>query len=116
MNALWSGHPATARDVAKRLPRDINWAYTTIKTLLARLVEKRAVSEHKRGNTSIYEPLVSKGAARRSALRALANQAFDGAFGPMMHFLVEQEKLSPRQRRELTKLLRAAKKKKGEKK
>jgi hypothetical protein len=34
----------------------------------------------------------------------------------MVHFLVEQEKLSPRQRRELTKLLPAAKKKKGQKK
>ena len=114
MNGLWAGHPATARDVAKRLPREINWAYTTIKTMLGRLVEKRAVGERKRGNTSIYEPLVSRGTARRSALRALANQAFDGAFGPMMHFLVEQGKLSAKQRRELAKLLQANKAKKGE--
>ncbi|MHC4645051.1 MAG: BlaI/MecI/CopY family transcriptional regulator [Planctomycetota bacterium] len=105
MKVLWSMHPATARDIAKGLPADVNWAYTTIKTLLSRLVEKRAASERKEGNTSVYEPLVSRRKAQQSALAALANQAFDGAFGPLMHFLLEEEKLTSKQRRELMKAL-----------
>jgi BlaI family penicillinase repressor len=116
MNALWQGHPARARDVAGRLPADVSWAYTTIKTLLTRLVEKKAVSERKQGNISVYEPLVSRQNARRSALRALANQAFDGAFGPLMHFLLEQEKLTAKQRKELIKILENNRKAKGERK
>ena len=60
MNALWQGHPATAREVADRLPEDVRWAYTTIKTMLSRLVTKQAVSERKQGNASIYEPLVTR--------------------------------------------------------
>ncbi|MHC4575059.1 MAG: BlaI/MecI/CopY family transcriptional regulator [Planctomycetota bacterium] len=116
MNALWEGHPARARDIADRLPADVSWAYTTIKTMLSRLVEKKAVRERKRGNASVYEPVVSRHNARRSALRALANQAFDGAFGPLMHFLLEEERLTGKQRRELIKILENSRRAKGERK
>ncbi|MGA2915184.1 MAG: BlaI/MecI/CopY family transcriptional regulator [Sedimentisphaerales bacterium] len=101
MNVLWERFPATARGIAERLPKEINWAYTTIKTLLARLVEKGAVKESKNGNTSLYEPLLSRQMARRNALKSLVNQAFDGAFGPLMHFLLEDQKLTAEQRRQL---------------
>ncbi|HUW18597.1 MAG TPA: BlaI/MecI/CopY family transcriptional regulator [Sedimentisphaerales bacterium] len=116
MNALWEGHPARAREIAGRLPADVNWAYTTIKTLLTRLVEKKAVQERKEGNASVYEPLLSRRNAQRSALRALAEQAFDGAFGPLMHFLLEQERLTAKQRRELIRILENNRKAKGERK
>ena len=53
MNALWQYHPATAREVSEQLPEDVSWAYTTIKTMLNRLVEKKAVSERKQGKTPI---------------------------------------------------------------
>ncbi|MHC4216037.1 MAG: BlaI/MecI/CopY family transcriptional regulator, partial [Planctomycetota bacterium] len=49
MNALWHKHPATARQIAERLPAGVKWAYTTIKTMLTRLVEKNALTESKRG-------------------------------------------------------------------
>jgi BlaI family penicillinase repressor len=106
MKALWVHHPATAREVAEQLPDDVRWAYTTIKTMLSRLVTKQAVSERKRGNTSLYEPLVSQRKARRTALRALLDRAFDGAVEPMMHFLVNDRKLSAKERRALLQLLR----------
>ena len=105
MNALWSGSPATARQIAERLPQNINWAYTTIKTMLSRLTDKRAVRETKKGNVGLYEPILSRQQARRSALKSLANQAFDGAFGPLMHFLLEDQKLSGKQREEILQVL-----------
>ena len=105
MNALWDSHPAKARDIARRLPKGVNWAYTTIKTMLSRLAEKKAVHESKQGNVSIYEPILSRRQARKSALRIVLNQAFDGAFGPLMHFLLEDQKLSSRERRELITIL-----------
>jgi predicted transcriptional regulator len=105
MNALWSFHPATARDVERRLPEDTRWAYTTIKTMLSRLVGKGAISEHKRANTSVYEPLVCRGEAQRSALRRLLDHAFGGALEPMVHFMVNDGSMSDKQRRELVALL-----------
>jgi len=74
--------------------------------MLTRLVTKNAVSERKRGNTSVYEPLVSKSKARKKAVKSLLNQAFDGTIGPLMHFIVEEEKLSQKQREKLISLLK----------
>ncbi len=105
MNALWEDWPATARQVADRLPEHVNWAYTTIKTMLTRLAEKTVVKEAKKGSIGIYEPILTRHNARRSALKTLANQAFDGAFGPLMHFLLEDQKLSSRQRQQLLQVL-----------
>ena len=116
MNALWALHPATARQIADGLPSGVNWAYTTIKTMLTRLAEKKAVRESKKDNVGVYVPLISRETARHSALKTLADQAFDGAFGPLMHFLLADDKLSAKERRELTQLLAAddGKKKGGE--
>jgi BlaI family transcriptional regulator, penicillinase repressor len=116
MNALWEKHPATARDVMEQLPVGVKWAYTTIKTMLTRLVEKQAVSEIKQGNTSVYGPLVSQRKARISAFRSLVEQAFDGAMGPLVHFLVEEKQLTPNQQAELVELLQDENEGKGEKK
>jgi BlaI family transcriptional regulator, penicillinase repressor len=101
MNALWDSQPATARDIDERLSEDVAWAYTTIKTLLTRLLNKGAVSERKRGNTSVYEPRISRRDARRTALRALTELAFQGAFGPLLHFLVDEQELTSEQRKQL---------------
>lgn len=116
MNVLWKQSPATAREVAEQLPEDVSWAYTTIKTILSRLVAKEAVSERKRGNTSIYEPLVSRKKARRSALKSLLNQAFDGAVEPLLNFLAEDRKLTKKQRRELARMLEEEESKRGDEK
>lgn len=117
MNALWGKHPATAREIADRLPDEVNWAYTTIKTMLTRLGKKKAVRETKKGNIGIYEPTLTRQKARRIALKTLANQAFDGAFGPLMHFLMEEQKLSAKQRQKLMQVLaQKQSKKKGAKK
>lgn len=114
MNALWEKHPATARDIMCRLPKDVKWAYTTLKTMLSRLVEKEAVSEQKQSNTSVYEPLVSQRKARLSAFRLLLEQSFDGAMGPLMHFMLEEQKLNAKQKKELIEILQNESEKSGE--
>jgi BlaI family transcriptional regulator, penicillinase repressor len=105
MNSLWQKHPATVREIADSLPKTRDWAYTTIKTMLDRLVEKGALSESKKGITSVYSPLVTKRTARAFALKTLANHTFDGTFGPLVHFLIEDKKLSPREKKQLIEAL-----------
>ena len=114
MNALWEKHPATAREIMNRLPKGVKWAYTTLKTMLSRLVEKKAVSESKQANTSYYEPLVSQRKAQLSAFRILLDQSFNGAMGPLMHFLMQEQKLNAKQKKELIEILRNEGEKTGE--
>ena len=105
MNALWKQFPATARQIMNHIPDEINWAYTTVKTLLSRLVEKKAVTERKQGNTSVYEPLISQHSARQGALRSMVDKVLGGTVQPMMHFLAEERNLTEKQRRQLKQLL-----------
>ena len=113
MNCLWERYPATARGISERLPKEVQWAYTTIRTLLTCLKDKGAVKEYKQGITSHYEPILQREDAQRSAFKTLLNQAFDGAFGPMLHFLVNDPSLSETERDVLARALETDSKKKG---
>jgi BlaI family transcriptional regulator, penicillinase repressor len=108
MNALWRQHPATAREILDRMEGEVRWAYTTIKTMLTRLEAKRAVSETKRGNISVYVPLVDQKRTRSTALHSMFERVLDGAAAPLLSFLIEERKLSKKERTELIRLLREA--------
>ncbi len=105
MRAVWQRHPASARDVLNALASETAWAYTTVKTFMARMVEKGALKVRMRANTSLYEPLITESQARRSAIRSLLDKAFDGTAAPLMSFLLEDEKLSRKDRKILAALV-----------
>ena len=105
MKAVWEGSPASARDVLERTGSATGWAYSTVKTILTRLVGKGALREGKRTNTSFYVPLVSRDQARRSELRSFLDRAFDGTFGSLLQHLVDDEKLTRRGRRKLAEMI-----------
>lgn len=105
MDALWAESPVSARDLTARLQAETGWAYTTVRTILSRLVEKGAVAVARQSPTSVYQPLVSRRQARRSALRALLDRAFDGTFGSLVQHLLKDEKLSAADRAKLAKML-----------
>ena len=107
MQALWQGSPASVREVWARCHASTSWAYTTVKTLLGRLVEKGVVKSAKRGNAHVFEPLVTRGSARREAVRSLLQRAIDGTLGSLVQHLMTEERLSARDRRALRELLRA---------
>jgi len=106
MNAVWDGAPVTARDVLDAVGDETAWAYTTVKTMLDRLADKGALEARRSDGATRYRPAVSRDEARRSATRSLAEKAFGGALGPMVHFLLGDRRLTKRERRELERLLK----------
>ncbi len=105
MNAVWERSPASGRDVLERIEDETGWAYSTVKTILARLVDKGALRSRMRANTSLYEPRVTRDQARRTALRSLVDRAFDGTFGSLLQHMVAEEKLSKKDRAKLADML-----------
>lgn len=108
MQAVWNRAPASARDVLDEVGEETGWAYTTVKTLLARLVEKGALSEgrsERQTNVNIYEPRITRNEARGSALRSLLDRAFDGTFGSLFQHLITEERLSARDVQTLERML-----------
>ena len=106
MNILWRHHPASTRDILERLAGEADWAYTTIKTMLDRLVNKDYLKTRMRANTALYAPLISRQDAQRAAVHGLVETAFDGAFSPLIRFVLEEEKLSDQDQAELLGLLK----------
>lgn len=105
MKVVWERNPVSARDVLEAVEAETSWAYSTVKTILDRLVAKGVLRSRMRANTLLYEPVLSRDKARRSAIRSLVDKAFNGAFGPFMHFLITEEKLSEKEREMLLRLL-----------
>ena len=110
MRVVWARGPVTARQVLDAVGDDAQWAYTTVKTMLTRLVEKGAIEVDdaaKAGSAAAYRALISQSLARRSALRGLVDRAFGGTFGSLVQHMADEEPLSSTERKRLVRWLDA---------
>jgi len=79
LKALWQIGEGSVRDVRAVLNEHRNLAYTTVMTVLDRLVRRGAVTRRKSGRAFFYSPLVEKDAMRRLAVREIVETYFDGS-------------------------------------
>jgi BlaI family penicillinase repressor len=105
LDALWTLERATAREVAEYLHERRGWAYSTVKTLLDRMVERELVAARKVGNVWEYSPAIARVTARKSAWARFVERAFGGETAPALHFVADASELTPEQRAELLALL-----------
>jgi len=111
MRAVWSGHPATAGEIADRLVQsDPSWHPKTARTLIGRLVEKGALGYDVEGRIFLYRPLVTEQECIAAASESFLDRVFGGALQPMLAHFVEREDLSPEELKELEQILARRKK------
>jgi len=94
MDVLWVEHPIGAAEVASHLAESKDWNIRTIKTLLARLVEKGALATQTEGRRYLYTPIISKDSYAASATRRLSNRLFEGRAAPLVAHLAKGDGLS----------------------
>lgn len=104
LKILWDTRPMTVREVCDALDKQ-RWAYTTVQTLLNRLVAKGAVQREPEGNAHRYSPSVSRNRLLASRLKELAEQLCDGATSPLIAALVNNERFSDEELAGFRKLL-----------
>lgn len=106
MGVLWDAPaPLRAGDVIDRLAGRRAWTDRTIKTLLNRLVKKRALAFEVDGNRYLYRPAVPREQCVRAAGRSFLSRVFNGSAGPMLVHFVTQADLSSAEVAELQALL-----------
>jgi predicted transcriptional regulator len=103
MEVLWDFGPSTVAEVKERVTDDL--AYTTVLTILRTLESKGYVTHDPEGKAHRYSALVERDAARRSALRAMAEKFFKGSTAGLLTHLVADEELKPADVRRLRELL-----------
>ena len=104
MRILWARNPLTANEVVKGLSKT-KWSPRTIKTLLNRLVKKKAISYEKKGREYDYYPLIGETESVRAESKSFLKRVYGGAMQPMLAAFLEQEKLSQEEVKELKHIL-----------
>jgi predicted transcriptional regulator len=87
LNALWSLKEGNVKDVRQVVGRKRPLAYTTIMTVLDRLVRKGLLARRKVGRAFVYVPQMARDAMRRTAVRELLEGFFDGSEQELLRFL-----------------------------
>jgi BlaI family penicillinase repressor len=106
MEVLWAaGAPLMANDVVERIGKANRWSPRTVKSLLNRLVKKRALDFEAEGKRYRYFPTVSRAECVRSRSKSFVASVFGGAVGPMLAHFVNEAPLTPDEIRELKEML-----------
>lgn len=105
MKIIWDQSPLTANDIAEKLANEIDWSPRTIKTLLNRLMNKKALGVQQEGRIYYYYPLVSREECARLERDSLLKKVYNGALKPMLAAFLEEQDLSPREIEELRQIL-----------
>lgn len=110
LEALWTEAPLTVGQIVERVQSKSDWHENTIKTLLIRLVTKKAVRRRKDGKRFFYEPLVTKEAVVATEAEGLLGRFFDGQMPALFAHFADQKKLSRRDIEEMEAILKRLKK------
>jgi BlaI family transcriptional regulator, penicillinase repressor len=106
LEVLWQQSPQAADEIARALAGTQGWQLSTVKTLLARLVQKAAVSAVPEGRRFLYSPLLQRQDWLGAQSVGLLDRLFGGQLAPLVAQFSAQRKLSPQDRAALEKLLR----------
>lgn len=109
MKVVWQKEPCAAGTVQESLARTKNWAYSTVKTTMDRMVEKGFLEIEKIRNLQLFKSRISEIDAKRGEFCRMLKRAFDGALTPMMQFLIEHEGLSEAESAQLRELVNKTK-------
>jgi predicted transcriptional regulator len=89
LRALWSLEEGNVKAVQHIVAQSRPLAYTTIMTVLDRLVRKGKLTRRKVGRAFVYSPQTSRDTMRRAAVRELLDGFFDGSEAQLLMFLRE---------------------------
>ena len=107
MEIIWRRQDTTSvKDVADILEKRRKIAYTTVMTIMARLVEKGVLVRHLRGVSYLYKPKTTKEQFIAGAVHGIFSSAVSTLGEEVLaHFIKEIQKISPKKRQQLLKIL-----------
>lgn len=106
MDALWNAELATATDLQKSLAKTQGWAYSTVKTMLDRLVDMDYVKARRVGNVYEYSPKFRRPTVVGRMVDEVKDRLFEGAAAPFIQCLLDRNKLSTDEVKELMSILK----------
>ncbi len=94
MNSIWNlqtlnedANISVADIVDSLNSNNVERAYTTIKTVMDRLVSKDILVRYRSGKKYFYRTTIDKNEAAKKAIEDISNQFFDGNYIQMLRFI-----------------------------
>ena len=105
MQVLWSDGSLTANEIVQKLEGKVQWSPRTIRTLVNRLLNKRAIHFDKEGREYRYSPAASEEQCTRHERLSFLGRVYQGATKPMIAAFLEDARLSKKDIAELKAIL-----------
>ena len=105
MQVLWSDGSLTANEIVQKLEGKVQWSPRTIRTLVNRLLNKRAIHFDKEGREYRYSPVASEEQCTRHERLSFLGRVYQGATKPMIAAFLEDARLSKKDIAELKAIL-----------
>jgi len=115
IKAVWENEPCAAPTIQEKLHKQTAWTYSTVRTLMDRMVAKGLLTAEKIRNLTLYRSAVTREAAQLGELLYALKNAFNGALTPMMQCLLETGELSAKELAGLEALIKEKRKQKAKK-
>jgi len=94
IKAVWEAEPCAAPAIQEKLFKKTQWTYSTVRTLMDRMVAKGLLAAEKVRNLTLYRSAVTREQAQRGELLYALKHAFNGALTPMVQCLLDTGDLS----------------------
>ncbi len=105
MEALWRKGPLTPDGIVAEVGEAHGWAPGTVKTLITRLLRKKAIEGRREAEGYLYRPLLSRTDYVQSESQSLVDRLFDGEVAPLVAHFAEHRALTPKDIQLLKKLI-----------
>ena len=106
MEALWKQSPLSAEAIVELVAEEQKWTEATVRTLLNRLLNKKAISAAKDGRKYLYCPIVKRADWVQQESQSLLDRLFDGQLAPFVSHFSQSKKLSRKDVQELKRLIK----------
>ena len=110
LSVVWELEPCAAPTVQEALQKRKKWAYSTVKTLMDRMVDKSLLKTERIRNLVLYRSTITRQQAQKREIKRTIKWAFAGSLTPMLHLLLESEDLTENQLAELEARIRSKRK------
>jgi BlaI family transcriptional regulator, penicillinase repressor len=105
MKIIWMYQSVTANKIIEELKDKTDWKPKTIKTLINRLLNKKAINYTQNNREYIYTPVVTESECRKEENKTFLKRVYDGTLKTMLVNFIEQNELTKDEIEELKQLL-----------
>lgn len=105
MEALWARGPLGVDEIVAEVGPAQEWGDATVKTLINRLLKKKAIASERVGGRARYRPLVTREDYVTGESQGLLDRLFGGELAPLVAHYARHRPLRPEELKRLKALI-----------